>query len=75
MTQTLSRLDIYTRITDKIVADLEQGVRPWLKPWSVEHAADKISRPLRYSGIPYNGITLSCCGPPPWRKVIPARIG
>lgn len=39
MAQTSSRSDIYTRITDKIVADLEQGVRPWLKPWSVEHAA------------------------------------
>ena len=58
MTQTPSRSDVYTRITDKIVADLEQGVRPWLKPWSVEHAAGKISRPLRYSGIPYNGINV-----------------
>jgi antirestriction protein ArdC len=23
--------DIYSRITAKIIADLEQGVRPWLK--------------------------------------------
>jgi len=58
MTQTPSRSDVYTRITDKIVRDLEQGVRPWLKPWGVEHAAGKISRPLRYSGIPYNGINV-----------------
>jgi antirestriction protein ArdC len=25
--------DAYTRITNRIVADLEQGVRPWCKPW------------------------------------------
>ena len=24
--------DAYTRITNRIVADLEQGVRPWCKP-------------------------------------------
>ena len=28
------RVDIYTRITDRIVEDLEQGVRPWMKPWN-----------------------------------------
>lgn len=58
MTQTSSRCDIYTRITDKIVADLEQGVRPWLRPWSVDHAEGRISRPLRFNGIPYNGINV-----------------
>jgi antirestriction protein ArdC len=25
------RQDVYTRITDKIIADLEQGVRTWMK--------------------------------------------
>jgi hypothetical protein len=44
MTQTSNSSDINTRITDKIVADLEQGVRPWFKPWSAEHAAGKINR-------------------------------
>ena len=48
--------DVYSRITNKIVADLEQGVRPWMKPWSSEHAAGRISRPLRHNGIPYKGI-------------------
>jgi len=28
------RQDVYTRITDKIIADLEQGVRTWMKPWN-----------------------------------------
>jgi antirestriction protein ArdC len=26
------RADVYTRITDKIVAALEQGTRPWIRP-------------------------------------------
>ena len=50
--------DVYSRITNKIIADLEQGVRPWFKPWSAEHAAGRISRPLRFNGIPYNGINV-----------------
>jgi antirestriction protein ArdC len=58
MTQTSNRCDIYTRITDKIVADLEQGVRPWFRPWSVDHAEGRITRPLRYNGIRYNGINV-----------------
>lgn len=31
--------DIYARVTAKIVADLERGVRPWMKPWSAENTA------------------------------------
>jgi antirestriction protein ArdC len=42
--------DVYSKITDRIIADLEQGVRPWMRPW---HAAGKITRPLRHNGIPY----------------------
>ncbi len=54
----ISRQDVYTRVTDRIVADLEQGVRPWTKPWSIEHAAGKITRPLRHNGTPYSGINI-----------------
>ena len=50
--------DIYERITGKIVADLEKGVRPWMKPWNADHAAGRITRPLRGNGIPYNGINV-----------------
>jgi len=50
--------DIYERITNRIVAELEQGVRPWLKPWSAEHAAGRITRPLRFNGVPYQGINV-----------------
>ena len=50
--------DAYSRITGKIIVDLEQGVRPWLKPWNAEHTAGKITRPLRHNGIPYRGINV-----------------
>jgi antirestriction protein ArdC len=50
--------DVYSRITNKIIADLEQGVRPWMKPWSADHAAGRITRPLRHNGIPYKGINV-----------------
>jgi antirestriction protein ArdC len=47
-----------SRITSKIIADLEQGMRPWMRPWSAEHAAGRITRPLRHNGIPYKGINV-----------------
>jgi antirestriction protein ArdC len=50
--------DVYSRITGKIIADLEQGVRPWHRPWNAEHAAGRITRPLRSNGIPYKGINV-----------------
>jgi antirestriction protein ArdC len=52
------RQDVYTRITDKIVADLEQGVRTWMKPWNAGNTAGRITRPLRHNGVPYSGINI-----------------
>jgi len=52
------KTDIYEKVTNQIVAELEKGVRPWLKPWSGEHAAGRISRPLRCNGVPYQGINV-----------------
>jgi antirestriction protein ArdC len=52
------RQDVYTRITSAIVAELEKGTRPWIRPWSAEHAAGRITRPLRHSGQPYAGINV-----------------
>jgi antirestriction protein ArdC len=52
------RSDVYTRVTDQIVAELERGVRPWLKPWNAEHAAGRITRPLRFNGQPYSGVNV-----------------
>jgi antirestriction protein ArdC len=58
MTTNTARPDVYSRITDRIIADLEQGVRPWMKPWNADHAAGRITRPLRHNGIPYKGINV-----------------
>jgi antirestriction protein ArdC len=52
------KADVYERITNQIVAELEKGVRPWLKPWNAEHSAGRITRPLRRNGIPYRGINV-----------------
>ena len=77
-----SRPDLYTRITDKIVAALEEGTRPWMKPWNAEHAAGRITRPLRHNGAPYSGINIimlwqaaSVCGynAPIWMTFKQAR--
>jgi antirestriction protein ArdC len=50
--------DIYDRITNRIISSLEAGTRPWLKPWNAEHAAGRITRPLRHNGQPYSGINV-----------------
>ncbi len=52
------RTDIYTKFTDRIVEDLERGVRPWLKPWSAANTSGRISRPLRHNGLPYSGMNV-----------------
>ncbi len=52
------RGDIHARITDRIVADLEKGVRPWVKPWSAGNAKGRITRPLRHNGEPYTGMNV-----------------
>jgi antirestriction protein ArdC len=53
-----TRTDLYTRVTGRIIADLERGVRPWIRPWNAEHAAGRITRPLRHNGLPYRGINV-----------------
>ena len=57
-TAVTAKPDIYARVTDKIIESLENGTRPWLKPWSVEHCAGHINRPLRANGKPYNGVNI-----------------
>jgi len=55
--QVSSRSDVYTRVTDQIVAQLEAGTRPWLKPWSSSNA-DPLGRPVRHNGVPYRGMNV-----------------
>lgn len=58
MSKTEKPQDPHTRITDRILAELEQGVRPWLKPWSSDALAGRVTRPLRATGEPYRGINV-----------------
>ena len=57
MTKT-TRTDVYTRVTQAIIAALEQGVRPWMKPWSAGSAATRIILPVRHNDEPYRGINV-----------------
>lgn len=50
--------DVYQKVTDKIVADLEQGELTWLKPWSSDNMDGRIVKPLRHNGMPYSGINV-----------------
>ena len=52
------KLNVYERVTTKIVADLEKGVRPWVKPWSADRLAGRVRRPERHNGEPYHGINV-----------------
>jgi antirestriction protein ArdC len=52
------RTDVYENVTNQIVAALENGVRPWHQPWSGDHLAGRISRPLRANGVSYRGINV-----------------
>ncbi len=53
-----SRQDIYTRVTERIVADLDQGVRPWAILRNAESAAGKITPPFRHNAPPYSDIHI-----------------
>lgn len=50
-----ARLDIYARITNQIIDQLEAGVRPWTQPWAGGHP---VTRPLRHDGTPYTGVNI-----------------
>ncbi|MFT4117901.1 ArdC family protein [Bradyrhizobium sp.] len=52
------RSDVYERVTNKIVEELTNGVRPWMKPWDAAHASQRITRPRRANGMPYRGINV-----------------
>lgn len=55
-TDTITKTDIYSKITNRIIADLEQGQLTWRKPWSSDHLSKNVLRPLRWNDEPYTGI-------------------
>ena len=54
----IEKADVYTRVTSKILADLERGNLTWLQPWQAGHQAGPVSRPLRAGGQAYRGINV-----------------
>lgn len=50
--------DVYQKVTDKIVADLEKGELTWLKPWSAGNMDGRVLKPLRHNGVAYSGINV-----------------
>lgn len=53
---TDKKSDIYARVTGAIIAHLEQGTRPWVKPWDA--AQGPLGMPLRHNGIAYRGVNV-----------------
>ena len=51
---TKTKADIYQQVTDSIIAVLEEGTKPWVKPWQ----AGIVRRPLRHNGVAYTGINI-----------------
>lgn len=53
------RLDLYDQITHRIIAELEAGCVPWVRPWRSEGAGVSIGMP-RNAGTrrPYSGINI-----------------
>ena len=52
---TGAKRDIHQAVTDRIIASIEAGTAPWMKPWTSSGAA---VRPLRSTGQPYNGVNV-----------------
>ena len=49
---------VYQKVTDKFIADLEQGELTWLKPWSADNMDGRVTKPLRHNGQSYSGINV-----------------
>ncbi len=58
--------DIYQEITDQIIAALEQGAAPWVKPWSTAGMPRNAVSGREYSGINTILLAMSPYGSPLW---------
>ena len=54
--------DIYQEVTDRIIASLEAGTIPWLRPWRDDKSGSAIEPFNAVSGRPYNGVNLLILG-------------
>ena len=54
-------MDIYQAVTDRIIAQLDQGIIPWHKPWIASSSAQSISH---VTGKPYSLLNQMILGRP-----------
>jgi antirestriction protein ArdC len=55
------KTEVYQQVTDRIVAMLEAGTKPWQKSWDASGAPSitgAMERPLRANGQPYRGMNV-----------------
>ncbi|WP_143485130.1 ArdC-like ssDNA-binding domain-containing protein, partial [Pasteurella oralis] len=51
------KLDLYQNVTNRIIAELERGTAPWLKPWNTPEY--DLSLPTNaFSGRTYSGVNI-----------------
>lgn len=55
MTIVNAKRDIHQTVTDRIIASIEAGTAPWMKPWT---RRGPTMRPLRSTGQAYNGVNV-----------------
>lgn len=56
--QHATKVDLFQRVTNQIIASIEAGTRPWTRPWNASTPQPNLSRPLRANGQPYRGINI-----------------
>ena len=53
------RTNLYSEITDKIIAELEAGRVPWVQPWGTAAAKAPVAMPKNAAtSRPYSGISV-----------------
>ena len=50
--------ELYQQVTDRIIAELKEGVPPWVKPWSGQSKGLNLTPGNVVSGRPYSGINV-----------------
>ena len=63
--KTTKKRDIYQELTDRIIAKLEAGVKPWQPNWSRYGLARNAATGRIYSGINAFILNLFCIPPIP----------
>ena len=52
----MAKTDVYQQVTDRIIAELEKGAAPWVKPWDGDPTP--LDMPRNAQGKTYNGINV-----------------